>query len=264
MLRNICILTTSGAFFLISAIHAQISITSADMQQWKADEYYDALPQSDSIPSFSLSVGPNVSNDFSMLSMPRCTTLDLNSTYKNAPDSTFRYGFKTVDNTEIPTGFGTFISKRREWSVNSFGEVVIPPGQRISYVGILYKNEMLIQSLQTRVFLYIYQMYAKQYGIVAEFTTMSDTTFELFISGNTYNKSEIFREFGKESQHISIMKGLSSGIFMQEKALFRKQSLFSILPLQKFDALGRIQRNELWARQNQIQSILFSNAFAKQ
>jgi len=185
---------------------SQVLITSADAQQWKPAEYSVFGPPFDSVPAFTLSITKNSLIDLSSLVAPRCTTLDENSILRNASDSAFRYRTLSIDRTEHATGFGTFTYKQGETTVNSFGEVILPGGKKLPYIGMRMKTTFYIESNHMTVILYCFYLITKEYGIVADFTTMSEPDKDLFAAEGTFAKDELFSRIGKECQVIRVMK----------------------------------------------------------
>jgi hypothetical protein len=183
----------------------QVLITNADAQQWKPAEYSVFGPPFDSVPAFSLSLAKKSLIDLSSLVAPRCTTLDENSILRNAPDSAFRYGTISIDRTERPTGFGTFTYKQGATTVNSFGEVILPGGNKMPFVGMRMKTTFYIESNHMTVILYCFYLITKEYGIVADFTTMSEPDKDLFAAGGSFTKDELFSRIGKEFQVVRVM-----------------------------------------------------------
>ncbi|MDD5674914.1 MAG: hypothetical protein PHC61_12160 [Chitinivibrionales bacterium] len=185
---------------------AQVQITAADAAQWKAAEYYQFIVLHDSVPAFSLTIGQNKSNNVSMITMPKCTTLDLNAEYKIKPDSFFRYGTKIADSTEAPADIETCVYKLRETTVNSYGEITLPQGIKTQYVGVRLKVVAFSQKNLMTLTVFSYRYLSKEYGLVAEFNSMFIDNTELFKTDSTYTKEKLFPFAGRESQSVFIMK----------------------------------------------------------
>ncbi|MDD5674913.1 MAG: hypothetical protein PHC61_12155 [Chitinivibrionales bacterium] len=236
----------------LSSGFAQIQITAADAAQWKAAEYYQFIVLHDSVPAFSLTIGQNKSNNVSMIIMPKCTTLDLNAEFKTQPDSFFRYGVKIADSTEAYAGFGTYMYKLRETTVNSYGEITLPQGIKTQYVGVKLKIILFVQSNQMTVVFFSYRFISKEYGLIAEFNTLVLDSTELFKTDSIYTKERLFPPAGKSWQEIMIIKVPSQSVVRQKNNQEQRNS-FSISTDRNgqtnmlagvYDFLGRRVNNE--------------------